>query len=394
MHRTPCLLRTLLLCLCLVAVALPFACPAQVGDVADGNGLINPAAVADSQEPNPDQARHVSRDAAPDTDLQTRVDSAYQVLQNRFARLVAALPLLLIAGLIVAASVWLGRWFSHHLHWLRLHSRNPYMNTLLQRIVQTIVTMLGVLLALDLLGATSLVGAVLGSAGVIGLALGFAFKDIAENYIAGILLSLRQPFAPGDHIRLDSHEGKVVALTSRATTLMTLDGNHLQLPNALVFKSVLLNYTRNPKRRFEFSAFIDGGQSIRKAQTTGLDAVTRVEGVLDEPAASWRIVENVPSGIEIRFFGWVDQRKNDHYKVRSESIRVVKAAFASAGIESPRTVYHVARMPDEADDGHSTAEPLMSRDTDTAVNTDLDLQLADAQQQDQPQNLLSPGETP
>ena len=90
--------------------------------------------------------------------------------------------------------------------------------------------LIGILIALDLLGASSLVGAVLGSAGVIGLVLGFAFKDIAENYIAGILLSLRRPFAPGDHVVVDRvHEGKVVALTSRATLLMTLDGNQVAL---------------------------------------------------------------------------------------------------------------------------------------------------------------------
>src|SRR5690606_6551142 len=97
-----------------------------------------------------------------------------------------------------------------------------------------------VVLALDLVGWTAAAGAVLGSAGVVGLVLGFAFKDIAENYIAGVLLSLRRPFAPGDHVRIDAHEGKIVALTSRATMMMTLDGNELRLPNALVFKAVIM----------------------------------------------------------------------------------------------------------------------------------------------------------
>ena len=113
--------------------------------------------------------------------------------------------------------------------------------------MQTIVVLLGILLALNLLGATALVGAVLGSAGVVGLVLGFAFKDIAENYVSGVLLSLRRPFAPGDHLLIDKYEGKVVALTSRATLLMTMDGNHLSLPNSLVFKSVVLNFSVNPE---------------------------------------------------------------------------------------------------------------------------------------------------
>ncbi len=94
------------------------------------------------------------------------------------------------------------------------------------------------LVALEILDATAIVGALLGTAGVLGVALGFAFKDILENYLAGILMSLRQPFSPRDHVVIDGNEGLVIALNSRATILMTLDGNHLRLPNALVFRSV------------------------------------------------------------------------------------------------------------------------------------------------------------
>ena len=93
-------------------------------------------------------------------------------------------------------------------------------------------------------------------------ALGFAFRDIAENYIAGVLLSLRRPFAPGEHVVIDNREGKVVALTSRATILMTLDGNELRLPNAMVFKAVVLNYSKNPQRRFDFTITIDADRRL------------------------------------------------------------------------------------------------------------------------------------
>src|SRR3546814_3857998 len=111
------------------------------------------------------------------------------------------------------------------------------MDGLFLRSVRVFVCLIGLLLALNLLGLAALMGAVLGSAGVIGLALGFAFKDIAENYIAGVLLSVRKPFSPGELLAIENYQGKVVALTSRTTILMTLDGNQLQLPNALVFKS-------------------------------------------------------------------------------------------------------------------------------------------------------------
>jgi len=238
-------------------------------------------------------------------------------------------------------------------------------------VIRALIVLFGVVIALDLLNATTLVSAVLG----------FAFKDIAENYVAGILLSLRKPFSPGDHVKIDDNEGKVVALQSRSTLMMTLDGNELQLPNALVFKAILLNYSRNPRRRFDFAVTIDGSQSIRVSHALAIEQVTRVEGVLADPAPSWSVQEFSPAGIVLRFFGWIDQRESDLGKVRSEAIRLVKAAFAQGGIEGPRTTYHVlmAREPgDVAAAGH--AEPAHSRDADTSVNRDIDDQLAQAQQ--------------
>src|SRR5688572_10777747 len=217
--------------------------------------------------------------------LRDRFQVALDVAGDKLLRLVAATPLLLVALLIVWLSARIGHVVSRRPRWLRLRLRssNPYMEGLVQRVLRWAIVLAGVLLALDLLGATALVSAVLGSAGVIGLVLGFAFKDIAENYIAGILLSLRQPFSPGDLVVIDGNEGRVVALHSRATMLMTLDGNELRLPNALVFKAIILNYTRNPKRRFDFSVTIDPAQSIRQAQALALEQIRTVDGLLSDP---------------------------------------------------------------------------------------------------------------
>jgi len=318
-----------------------------------------------------------------DVDVRERFDFTFGRIAERFAELLAKTPLLLAALLIVALASWLGGIVSRRLHLLRLRTDNPYMDTLIRRVVRALIVLFGVVVALDLLNATALVSAVLGSAGVVGLVLGFAFKDIAENYVAGILLSLRKPFSPGDHVKIDDREGKVVALQSRTTLMMTLDGNELQLPNALVFKAVLLNYSRNPRRRFDFTITIDGSQSIRVAHALAIEQITRVQGVLRDPAPSWSVQEFTPGGIVLRFFGWVDQRESDLGKVRSEAIRLVKAVFAQRGIEAPRTTYHIltARDPGAgtgATAGH--AEPAHSQDADTSVNRDIDEQLAQAQQ--------------
>ncbi len=325
-----------------------------------------------------------------------RFDFTFDRVAAQLAGLVASLPLLLAAIAIIALAGWIGGIVSRRLHLLRLRTNNPYMNGLIRNVVRTVIVLGGVLIALDLLNATALVTAVLGSAGVVGLVLGFAFKDIAENYIAGILLSLRQPFAPGDLVVIDGNEGRVVALHSRTTMLMTLDGNELRLPNALVFKAIILNYSRNPRRRFDFTIAIDPAQSIRSSQSLALEQICTIEGVLVDPGPSWTVHEYSPTGIVLRFFGWVDQRESDLGKVRSEAIRLVKGAFGRAGIEPPRTVYHL-RIAREQPDAAPVAdeEPTHAADADTSVNRDIDEQLAQAQEAAEAgTNLLEPGTEP
>src|SRR5690606_17447827 len=184
-------------------------------------------------------------------------------------------------------------------------------------------------------------------------------------------------------IRIEGYEGKVVALTSRTAILMTLDGNQLQLPNALVFKSVLLNYSQNPRRRFDFTVSIDPAHSIRQAQTLALEAYSHIDGVLDDPAPSWTVLQNAPTGLELQFFGWVDQHQSDLGKVRSESIRLVKSAYARAGIHPPRTIHYIVTSRDaEPPVEHATVEPPHAASVDTSVNRDIDDQLAEAQRAD------------
>ncbi|TWI04521.1 small-conductance mechanosensitive channel [Luteimonas cucumeris] len=327
------------------------------------------------------------------TPVSTRLRAAWDLILAKMIRLLAALPLLVVAIVIVLLASWIGGFLSRRLHWLRIKSRNPYMDGLLRRVVQTIALLIGVLIALDLLGATSLVGAVLGSAGVIGLVVGFAFRDIAENYVSGVLLSLRRPFAPGDHVMIDNREGKVVALSSRNTVLMTMDGNELRIPNAMVFKSIVLNYSQNPQRRFEFTITIDAAESIGRSQDLALLQIAKVPGVLEEPAPSSVVQDFAPTGIVLRFFGWVDQRETDLGKSRGEAIRLVKAAFADAGIAAPQTTYNIVstRKSVDADEPRKHRESTRVSNADTSVNRDIDTQLAAAQRAGVDEDLLEAG---
>ena len=176
---------------------------------------------------------------------------------------------------------------------------------------------------------------------MIGIALGFAVRDTVDNYVSSLMLSLRQPFRANDHVVIEGHEGRVVRLTSRATVLMTLDGNHLRIPNAIVFKSVILNYTRNSQRRFFFDLGVDADDDPVDAMAVGLAAVNELKFVVDTPKATAIIQDVGDSNIVLRFFGWLDQQDTDFFKGRSLAIYAAAQALTGAGFALPEPIYRL-----------------------------------------------------
>lgn len=317
-------------------------------------------------------------------------------LQEEVYGLLAALPLFVLAMLVVWIAWVVGGWLSRRALLARAMSRkSPFLKDLAATTVRWLVLIVGALVALEIMDATALAGAVLGSAGVLGVALGFAFKDILENYLAGILMSVRQPFAPRDHVVIDGNEGLVVALNSRATILMTLDGNHLRLPNALVFRSVTLNYTRNPNRRFEIDVGIGVNDDLVRASKIGVDELLRVDGVVDKPPARALVVALGDSNVQMRFYGWVDQRSHDFLLVRSEAIRRVKLALEAAGMDLPEPIYRVQLLEPDDHDAPSVPSPQAraeeaSEAIDTGANADVLSQLQADRDASGDKDLLDP----
>jgi small-conductance mechanosensitive channel len=184
-------------------------------------------------------------------------------------------------------------------------------------------------------GLTSVALTVLGGTGLLGLILGIAFRDITENFLASIFLSAQQPFEAGDLVKIDGIMGFVQRLTTRATILMTQDGNHVQIPNATVFKSNIHNYTSNPNRREDFVVGIGYGDSIANAQAVALRVLQDHPAVLDEPEP-WVLVESLGSAtVNLRIYFWLDGSQYSWQKVKSSVIRLVKRAYEAAGIEMP-----------------------------------------------------------
>ena len=279
----------------------------------------------------------LERDLKVDRNLTPAIDRFSDDLRG----LVRGLPLIgvaLVIALVIGAFGYLLASFGRF--WRKI-APNTFLAELLATLVRFVFVVLGIVAGLEVLGATALLGAVLGGAGVIGIAIGFAIRDTVDNYVSSLMLSLRQPFRANDHVVIEGHEGRVVRLTSRATILMTLEGNHLRIPNSTVFKAVILNYTRNPERRFDFELGIDANDDPVDGMAVGLRAIRALDFVLDTPAATAIIQDVGDSNIVLRFFSWVDQSRTDFLKGRSLALDAAKRALEGAGFALPEPIYRL-----------------------------------------------------
>ena len=306
-------------------------------------------------------------------DLQSNVAPLVSQFRANFKQWMRALPLVLLA---IGVFVVIG--FSGHFlaKWTTLWRRvipNPFLAEIVTQLIRVVAIVLGLVVAFNLLGATTLISTILGGAGVIGLAVGFAVRDTMENYISSIMLSLRQPFRANEHVVINDYEGRVVRLTSRATVLMTLDGNHLRIPNATVFKAVILNYSRNPERRFKFELGVDAEDDPLAAMETGLEAIRKLDFVLVVPKPDAVINAVGDSNILITFTGWVNQQNSEFQKARSLAIRAAKIALEENGFTIPEPIYRLRfdQKPTGFLDTSSSSEASATVHAEAQKNKDL-----------------------
>ncbi len=283
----------------------------------------------------------VTNEVEASRDVRVRLGPVVQRIQYRLGQAVSLLPLIVVGLVVFVAVTALGLLLTaSERPWHRL-GPNPFIGAIFRQLVRVVFFLVGVVAALDIMGATALLGTILGAAGIIGLAVGFGVRDTIENFVSSVMLSLRQPFRPNDLVEVDGELGHVIRLTSRATVLLTLDGNHVRIPNAIVFKSKIRNYTRQPQRRFDFELGVDAATDLVQAVAVGTDALQRLDFILPEPPPQAWVKAVGDSSVVVRFMGWVDQAQTDYWVARGEAIRVTKLALEAAGIALPEPIYNL-----------------------------------------------------
>lgn len=274
-------------------------------------------------------------------DVLRRLDPVRERLQERLTALATMAPLVGIALFVLAIIVLMGFVIARRSFLSRL-APNAFIADIYRMVIRLVFIVLGIVVALDILNATALLSTILGAAGIIGLAVGFAVRDTVENFIASIMLSIRQPFRPNDAVEINGDQGLVIRLTSRATILLSFDGNHIRIPNSTVFKSRIVNFSTNPERRFTFEIGVAADADLAAMRHLAEDTVAALPFIITDPAPSVWTSRIGDGAIILTVTGWIDQRETSLQQARSEAIRQVKLAIEAAGVEVPDTTYRIA----------------------------------------------------
>ncbi len=269
------------------------------------------------------------------------VNQAYELLseklQNWINTAIELVPNIIAALLILLLFFGIG-WLIRKVVSRSLNrvTKNKAVVHLLETIAGVIVIAAGAFIALSILQLDGAVTTLLAGAGVVGLALGFAFQDIAANFMSGIMLSIRHPFGLGDIIESNGHFGAVHEINMRCIIIKDPEGQLVYIPNRLVLENPFENYTWNSERRIDLDCGVSYGDDLEKAKKLAIEAVGTLENLIEDRDIELVYKEFGGSSInfEIRF--WIHYTK--HFKFmtgRSEAIMAIKKKFDENDIMIP-----------------------------------------------------------
>lgn len=216
----------------------------------------------------------------------------------------------------------------------RRHARN--LGMVLGRLAQGATILLGLFISLTIVIPTLRAGDLVQLLGISGVAIGFAFRDILQNFLAGILILLTEPFQIGDQIVFKNFEGTVENIETRATTIKTYDGRRIVIPNSELFTNSVQVNTAFDHRRLEYDVGIGYGDDIDRAKQLILEAMHETEGVLREPAPDALVMELAESTVNIRARWWIQPpRRADALDARDKVLTAIKKKLIANGIDLP-----------------------------------------------------------
>ncbi len=222
-------------------------------------------------------------------------------------------------------------------------SANPIMANFISQIISFFLKTLVLFITLYLLNLSSFTNKILAGAGLLTFVIGFALKDIGENFLAGIVLAFKSPFKLNDMIEVNNITGLVQGINIRETHIKTPDGKDVFLPNSIILKNPMINYTIDGFLRLEFIVGIAYENNPADAVNIILETVNNIEGVLKGDRKPAAVVDELAvSTINIRIMFWVDtfqpNQGRSHLHIRSKVMTDVVTALTANGFSLPASV--------------------------------------------------------
>lgn len=272
--------------------------------------------------------------------METAANELWQVLQDYYHSFIRLLPRLGLAIFVFLITLLIA---SQLRRWLRLRilqqTRDNLLTGFLAQLGYWIILLFGAVIALGFIGLNDFVTKILAGAGLSAFILGFALKDIGENFLAGILLAFKRPFRIGDRVETNGINGRVTGLNLRETIIKTLDGKDVYMPNGLILKTPLINYTMDGYLRLEFSIGLNYEDDLARAIDIILTAVGGAKGVINEPprVPEVSISELTNSCVNMKVYCWINSYDPDvsAQAVRTVAIQSAIDALAKAGYHLP-----------------------------------------------------------
>lgn len=242
----------------------------------------------------------------------------------------------LIVAIVVFFAFYLAARIAKHIVVKRIISdEKANLRIIIGGLVKWAFVVAGLLFSATIMLPSFSAGNLISSLGIGSVAIGFAFKDILQNWLAGMLILLKQPFKVGDVIAVSSYEGVVEAIETRSTIIKKFNAERIVIPNSQIYTSAIEVKTAYPIRRFEYDVGIGYGDDINKATDIIQSVFSKTDGVSSDPAPDIATVDLAASWVTLRARWWVDTTQASPYTVKSAVINGIKEAFDENSIDMP-----------------------------------------------------------
>ena len=306
-----------------------------------------------------------------DVSLEAATGEAVNQVQAMVDGVFAALPRVAVA-LVVLLLLWLvAKGVRSLIHRVTPGPRDSNIGIVLGRLAYATLLVIGLLVGLVIIFPTFTIGSLLGALGIGGIAIGFAFQDIFQNLLAGILILLREPFRVGDEITSGDYTGTVESIETRATFIRTYDGRRIIIPNSQIYSEPVSVITAYNMIRSQYDVGIGYGDDIDEAKRIALETVKGIQGVMEDPAPDVLTWDLAGSSVNLRVRWWSDPKRGGVVKLRDEVLRRVSQDLVGAGIDLPFPTQQILfHDQTEATDGDRSRQregwPTAGDDPDTA----------------------------